>query len=192
MDSEPFVGKPAVKDISRDLYHYRDVVSSKEKFWICKSCFTIRVTYRHASPCPANDVPLHQLVVAVVAFLKLVGRCNGISLVGHGDTFRWITHVVKTLLHIQNFSFDGRTSLRRTVGSQPSNTILVLFWILTSPWQNTCYHAFPEVEIGTAVSASIELIILVPSWCSPWWFWPPEPPKSPNRESFGRTRKSGS
>ena len=100
MVSEPFVGKSAVNDITRDLYHYRDAVSSKEKFYICKSGFTVRVTYRNASPCPANDVPLHQPTVPFYAFLKLVGRCNGISLTGHGETFRWVILVVKTLLHM--------------------------------------------------------------------------------------------
>ena len=164
---EPFVGKSAVAYVTRDLHRYRDVVLSKEKIWVLEIGCTTHVTHRNVSPCHTNDRILKWNRGHDVEFLGYLFHFNALSREGHGETFWWVKHVIKTISNTQIFSFNDGTSLWRTVGSQPSNTILVLFWILTSPWQNTCNHAFPETEIGTAVSASIELIILQPHGPSP-------------------------
>ena len=121
MVSEPFVGKINSDERTRYLYRCRDIVSSKEKIWVCKIVFTKRLTHRNVYPCPTKDMPcINQGNLKLFSSWSL-GWCNVISLVGHGETFRWVKRVVKTILHTQIFSFDDRTSLRRNEGSQRSN-----------------------------------------------------------------------
>ena len=126
MDWSHFWVKRPGNDKMRYLFHYQDILSPKENFWVSQIVVITRGTHRKGRSCHTSDVPLHQPRRRDEKSSSCLGWCNGLSLVGRGQSFRWMKRVIETICDTQIFSFYEKTSLQRNVGSQPSNCH---FWV---------------------------------------------------------------
>ena len=126
MDWSHFWVKRPGNDKMRYLFHYQDILSPKEKIWVSQIVIITRGTHQNDCPRPTNDVPLHQPRRRNENSWSCLGWCNGLSLVGRGQSFRWMKRVIETICDTQIFSFYEKTSLQRNVGSEPSNCH---FWV---------------------------------------------------------------